>query len=385
MKPFTGLPKIQPDVAALCNVLAGRQWFFEGQFRVFGSETKVVPCPVAIEFHPLETLPDRLTGLSAETAFGSFDVFVEPDFVRQISDICLPGWDQEPAAAVRPDWLALFALSQIAEMIGIGPEIETAWSQRDFMRLRPNDLTGTVSGTLHVNGAAHVFVIRTWSVQAETVAALIGNSAGWQAGMTDPGFLLDVRPATRPVALNDFKRLCPGDILLLPQTADGLPVQAWLGREMYWSGVLDFDGRAVIQGKAKRVYGMHDQDYFPSEVSEFEDGPDGFAGGDDDAWLEAEAAVAEADFEELQAPTSDFPLGQLPVRLDFKLDAKTLTLDAFSRLGGGSVLELDFDLDVALTIEANGTPVGTGQLVQIGDSVGLQIMKWHPRSTAGDE
>ena len=385
MNAIAELPRIAPDVAALCNALVRRKWFFEGQFRVFGSETEVVPCPVGIEFHALETLPESLTGLSVETRFGSFDLYFEPGLIGQISDICLPGWNQEPATAVRPDWLALYALWQIVEVTGISSEIKNARAQQDFLRLRQSDLAGTISGKLHVNGAKYAFVIRTCLVHMETVAALISTSAGREAGTADPGFLLDVQLGSRLVTLNEFRQLMPGDLLILPVNPDGIQVQAWLGRKIHWDGVLGFDGIAVIQGKAKRVKSMRDQDDFPSEVSELEAGSDGFLEDGNDNCQEAGTVVPQTGIEDPQAFVTGFPLGELPVRLDFKLDSKILTLDAFSRLGGGSVLELDFDLTSALSIEANGTPVGTGQLVQIGDSVGLQIQKWHPRSSAGDE
>ena len=383
MKAIAELPRIAPDVAALCNALAWRKWFVEGQFRVFGSETDVVSCPVGIEFHALEKLPESLTGLSVETCLGSFDLFLEPGLIRQISDICLPGWNQEPATAIRPDWLALYALSQIVEVTGFSSEIKNARAQQDFLRLRQSDLVGTISGKLHVNGAKYAFVIRTCLVQRENVAALISTPAGREASTADPGFLLDVQLGSRLVALNEFRKLMPGDLLILPVNPDGIRVQAWLGRKIHWDGVLGFDGIAVIRGKAKRVKSMRDQDCFPSEVSEVEVGSDGFLEDGNDSWQKSETEVPQTGLEGPKGFVTGFPLGELPVRLDFKLDSKTLTLDTFSRLGGGSVLELDFDLTSALSIEANGTPVGTGQLVQIGDSVGLQIQKWHPRSSAG--
>ncbi|UWQ81656.1 FliM/FliN family flagellar motor switch protein (plasmid) [Leisingera sp. S132] len=385
MNKFAGFPKIAPDAAALCNLLAGRQWFFDGQFRVFGSDTEAVPYSIGIVFQGMEALPDQLIGISAETGFGSFDLFVAPELVSRVCDLCLPGWEQEPAAAVRTDWLAMYALSQVLETIGLTQEIEAAWAEQGLMRLGPQDLAGAIGGTVFLDGAGYAFAIRTWSVQADTVTALANQIADSRVSLADPGFQFGVQTAPRMVALGDFRILSQGDILLLPSGAEGIPIQARLGPDRYWDGTLGNDGVATFQGQGNWGNSMQEQDYFPSELSEYDAEADGYSedGGAD--WLEAESTLQDAEQDGMQPPAQGFPLEDLPVRLDFKLASKTLTLADFSRLAGGSVMELEFDLNTALTIEANGTPVGTGQLVQIGDSIGLQIAKWHPKSIAADE
>jgi type III secretion protein Q len=69
-------------------------------------------------------------------------------------------------------------------------------------------------------------------------------------------------------------------------------------------------------------------------------------------------------------------LDTLPVHLVFEAGHKQLTLAELKRLEPGYTFELDQPADRPLTIRANGQAVGVGELVQIGDRIGVRVLEW---------
>lgn len=76
------------------------------------------------------------------------------------------------------------------------------------------------------------------------------------------------------------------------------------------------------------------------------------------------------------APAAD-PLAQLPVRIDFTLGELELPLAKLSQLEPGYVFNLVDNLDTArIGIRANGRRVGSGRIVAVGDTLGVQLEGW---------
>ena len=76
------------------------------------------------------------------------------------------------------------------------------------------------------------------------------------------------------------------------------------------------------------------------------------------------------------APAAD-PLAQLPVRIDFTLGEIELPLAKLSQLEPGYVFNLVDNLDTArIGIRANGRRVGSGRIVAVGDTLGVQLEGW---------
>lgn len=71
------------------------------------------------------------------------------------------------------------------------------------------------------------------------------------------------------------------------------------------------------------------------------------------------------------------PLAQLPVRIDFTIGELELPLAKLSQLEPGYVFTLTSNLDDArIGIRANGRRVGSGRLVAIGETLGVQLEGW---------
>lgn len=79
------------------------------------------------------------------------------------------------------------------------------------------------------------------------------------------------------------------------------------------------------------------------------------------------------------APTAS--LDSLPVHLVFEAGEKRLTLGDLRQLDSGYTFELDAPADKPLTIRANGQAIGTGELVQIGDRLGVRVLEWTTSAT----
>jgi flagellar motor switch/type III secretory pathway protein FliN len=72
-------------------------------------------------------------------------------------------------------------------------------------------------------------------------------------------------------------------------------------------------------------------------------------------------------------------LGALPVRLTFHAGRLLLPFGALAQVGAGYVFELDRQLDdQVITVHANDTPIAVGELVAIGDLVGVRITRMLP-------
>lgn len=66
----------------------------------------------------------------------------------------------------------------------------------------------------------------------------------------------------------------------------------------------------------------------------------------------------------------------IPVRLTFSLGALSLTVGDIAALRRGSLLELEHGLPPAVKIEANGLPVGMGELVDLDGRLAVEITQW---------
>ncbi|MDK2123500.1 type III secretion system cytoplasmic ring protein SctQ [Parachitinimonas caeni] len=80
------------------------------------------------------------------------------------------------------------------------------------------------------------------------------------------------------------------------------------------------------------------------------------------------------------APTDSesVPLDQLSVRISFDLGERSLTFAELRALQPGRVFDLGRDVRRAVTIRANGRPVGEGELVEVDGRVGVAVLRLNP-------
>ncbi len=68
------------------------------------------------------------------------------------------------------------------------------------------------------------------------------------------------------------------------------------------------------------------------------------------------------------------PFDELPVHLTFELGRLELSLGELSAIGPGHVFPLPGGADAAVNILANGRRIGRGEVVTIGESLGIRVL-----------
>jgi type III secretion protein Q len=74
------------------------------------------------------------------------------------------------------------------------------------------------------------------------------------------------------------------------------------------------------------------------------------------------------------------PIDELPIRLSFTVGETGLSLAELRQIQPGHVIALDHPADQAVRIRANGQIIGTGELMQVGDQVGVRFTEFRSPS-----
>lgn len=153
-------------------------------------------------------------------------------------------------------------------------------------------------------------------------------------------------PAVRP---GDWNALRPGDVLVLgsrakPPVAEARGAgRAWPLRPGSDGWTISGDFRTLIQ----ETHSMSDDDIDTAEGEEADAEP--------------------------RPPTAH----NLPVQVDFHLGEMQLTLGDLANLQPGYVFNLPVQVEGAnVEIRANGRRVGQGELVAVGDTLGVRLVNW---------
>lgn len=168
----------------------------------------------------------------------------------------------------------------------------------------------------------------------------------------------------------ELKGITDGDLLLIKravESADGLGVAvAMAGSSRIWM-------RAQANGDGVQIMddaGFEDEFADPIGLSPFADaGPEHALHADGDDRSAAAAANG--------SPHPDAGLfGELELGLSFELGEQTLTLGELEAIGPGYVFRLAQPVaDTQIGIRVNGRVVGNGQLVSLGDVLGVRVTR----------
>ena len=159
------------------------------------------------------------------------------------------------------------------------------------------------------------------------------------------------------LTLAELRSLTPGDVLLLERPESALTVS----------------GRPVARVDAHDD-GLHLLAPPAAGPGDNRDTPSGPASNDHHHHRSSDDM--EDDSRKASPPRLDTAtLDRLPVRLVCELGRLELTLGEFRELDQGSVLPLSRPAEDAVDLVVNGRHMGRGRLVQIGDSLGVQIVR----------
>lgn len=77
--------------------------------------------------------------------------------------------------------------------------------------------------------------------------------------------------------------------------------------------------------------------------------------------------------DDLDETSEDATLSDLPITLVFEAGRISMPLDEVRRLGAGSLIPLNAPADAGVTIHASGKRVGRGELVRLGEGLGIRV------------
>ncbi|MCD9032372.1 type III secretion system cytoplasmic ring protein SctQ [Luteimonas sp. Y-2-2-4F] len=154
-----------------------------------------------------------------------------------------------------------------------------------------------------------------------------------------------------PLPARDWNALRPGDVVLIGRRSAPPPVEAH-GAGLAWPLAATTQGWRV-QGPAHPIPRFEET----ASMSEQDTPPENAA----DAPEAAEAGPR-----------------ALPVRLSFEVGAIDLRVGELAELQPGYVFALPVHLEGAnVVLRANGEAVGQGELVAVGDTLGVRLIAWH--------
>lgn len=79
--------------------------------------------------------------------------------------------------------------------------------------------------------------------------------------------------------------------------------------------------------------------------------------------------------EEPRVETRSIDVQEIEVPVQFEIGRATATLGQLQSMQSGYVFELAEKVDEPVIIQVHGTPVGRGELVHIGDRIGVRVTK----------
>lgn len=71
----------------------------------------------------------------------------------------------------------------------------------------------------------------------------------------------------------------------------------------------------------------------------------------------------------------DVTIADMPIKLTFEVGSKTISVSDLRQIQEGKIVDIPDASIEAVTIVANGTAIGSGELLQVGDELGLKITK----------
>lgn len=191
--------------------------------------------------------------------------------------------------------------------------------------------------------------------------------------------------AQEELTFAQFKNLKLRDIILLNDSSffSNGSCKVIIGDYLVYSGVLKnkkLTLDTLMEKQTNKNSNENDKDYdledlhlSDDEEDEYEDEEDHEEHPDDQEELASDEEI-EVDFEEAP-PSQALPrdLEDIQINLTFEAGRKSLPLKDLQSLKSGFTFELENSADQPITIRANGRAIGTGELLKIGDRIGVRV------------
>ncbi len=348
MLSLDALPRFAPETVAMSEAL--RRLLAAVEISLPDTDLRIggfSECPRKTFEAPVE--------LQIACAQGRVAVTVERATIEAILDAILPEWRDEADTVLPFDWATTLVFDRLSQ----GTPLTEA---RLSLRMGPQSL-GDVPGfcgMVSVLDRPRLVSVAVLDARPEHPVPRVG---GRQRPL--PLHLpasIQVSLGALSFDLGELRAVESGDVVLLPGSGPGgMPATVRINAGPAWQGTLGDDGRFTAKSPEKEAPEMDDKEEIMIETLEV-------------AEQATEPEAAPAPEPSRETPRSQFL--DLNMTVDFQFRRRTMTLAEIQSLAPGAILDLGLDLTDPIMIRVNDKPVGTGQLVQIGDWVGIQIDRW---------
>lgn len=320
------LPSMLPSAARAARI------GFDRRFQRFLSQ---MPGQDTTQVYPRRP-PTDLLSLDIRCACGSADVALDP---QQWPALHM-ATDLADAALARDVTNALLAplAARLAHVLP-GAEVRA-------VRRYPSQAVATCALPCVGQGPAEVSLVRLDTTLATHLEALLRDSVAPDlerlCALRVP---MRITLFERPIRRQRLRRLSPGDVVLCGAARRS---------GSHWRATLKFGLGITMQADADL-----DLDQSRAHVAATPRLVD-----EEAAYSAADLSPGATDLDELQVPVA------------FEIDSARVSLGELASLGEGSVIELDVALlEAAVRLVCHGQTLGTGQLVAIGDQLGVRILR----------
>lgn len=339
------------------NAIIGRRWSLSLAYDDNDDDCELIDISFGDE-PPLRTILPQLD-ITISSSFGCFVLSFELDLCNALSDITLAGWREESLGVLDATWRAVLILTRLAQTAGLDDALESIDGVVRCTKASSSPPFSSLRGTIRVQDELLAFDLAFLSVPAAAFGWFTTFASDPLPVRFDPGFSCILRLPPRTLDIDDYAKLDINDFLLIAVTAgNALSVTGDI------PGILRFAGDLYADGSVHVLQA--------------------------DLEMEAFETAETTDVQpEIQSMT-DVPLfgedaiSALPIKIDVLLKTRQLSLAELRTLGPGYTLDLQIDLAAPVTILANGTAIGSGYLLQLGDHLGVQIARWPTRKVPSD-
>jgi type III secretion protein Q len=194
------------------------------------------------------------------------------------------------------------------------------------------------------DGEAHHVVLRLGRELARMLCPLLELLPAQETALPDLPVTLEVRLGSAILAVGEIDDLEAGDVIM-PHTPPLIAGKAEIVLAERWVAAADLAGRSVTLTAAlkdsKEQAMENDTSVSPPGTANIEDGT----------------------------------LDELPVKLNFEIGRCEIALSELRTIGVGHVFELGRDPEQSVDIVVAGRRIGWGQLVRIGDRLGVRVLR----------
>jgi len=233
----------------------------------------------------------------------------------------------------------------LESLLGVSCVVERVTTVRDHGSLAKLDARLFLIGTSHPYPAS---IYASPSILG-MLATAWERSPRTENANFEPAFVFAARVALSSVSRNGLKSLAVGDALLFDRVAPDGGVVLCVGEHLCAVGQLTDTGEVTVGAKFSTQS--------PYLLGEFQ------------------MADNEFETESREAALDETSIGNLPVRLVFELGRREMSVDELRNIGVGGSIPLDKPASSVVDILANGRRVGAGEMVLIGDQLGVKITR----------